>query len=408
MDILEKYILDSISIIREKSKRSDAESIFKHLSSTGATNITMEVVEDSIRLLIVKSKIVNRKTKQGLDSFLIADCQLEPEIEIFDITNTPSCLQKGTPNETVGISVETPKLRNTKTPSLGGSNIEDFTTRVVAIKAFFMNEIYELKQEIESLKQKVCCVGNFSGSKNKNNIFENLELELSLLQQENNFLKTEINQKQKTIDKLLVLNWLHNGNPPVNVYDVNKKLSHNSEKPKSDNIKIKSSGDRKTKIMVAGDSLVKYLQREELSSKKNNVKVITHPGSTTEDMLDYIKPIARRKPDTLIIHTGTNDLTNGVNTMKKNRKLVKVVREIEESEKIKIGFSSVNFCRDKDLEDERNEVNMKLKKYCEGKGFVFIENNNISESGLNNSKLNLNEKGTNILTQNIERSFNHL
>ena len=96
-------------------------------------------------------------------------------------------------------------------------------------------------------------------------------------------------------------------------------------------------------------------------------------------MLDYIKPMARRKPDTLIIHTGTNDLTNGVNTMKKVRKLVKVVREIDESEKIKIGFSSVIYRKDKDLEDERNEVNVKLKKYCEGKGFVFIENDNISE-----------------------------
>ena len=319
---------------------------------------------------------------QGLDSFFIADCQLKPETEISDITNTPSCLQKGTPNETVCISGETPKLRNTKTPSLGGCNIEDFTAGVVEIKAFFMNKIYELKQEMESLKQKVCCGENFSGSKNKNNIFKNLELQFSLLQQENNFLKTEINQKQKTINKLLDLNWLqskgqckvnddnktdkkkvkmpqlHNGNPSVNVYDVNKKLSHNSRKPENDNIKIKSSGDGKTKIMVVGDSLVKYLRQEELSSKKNNFKVITHPGSTTEDMFDYIKPIARRKPDTLIIHTATNDLTNGVNTMKKVRKLVKVVREIDESEKNKIGFSSVIFRKDKDLEDERNEVNM--------------------------------------------------
>ena len=158
--------------------------------------------------------------------------------------------------------------------------------------------------------------------------------------------------------------------------------------------------------MVVGDSLVKYLRREELSSIKNNVKVITHPVSTTEDMLDYIKPIARRKPDTLIIHAGTNDLTNGVNTMKKVRKLVKVVCEIDESEKIKIGFSSVICRKDKDLEDEQNEINVKLKKYCEGKGFVFIENDNIIESGLNNSKLHLNKKGTNILTQNMKRSFN--
>ena len=92
--------------------------------------------------------------------------------------------------------------------------------------------------------------------------------------------------------------------------------------------------------MVVGDSLVKYVRREELSSKKNNVKVITHPRSTIEDVLDYIKPTAQRKPDTLIIHTGTNDLTNGVNTMKKVRKLVKVIRKIHESEKIKIGFFS--------------------------------------------------------------------
>ena len=63
-------------------------------------------------------------------------------------------------------------------------------------------------------------------------------------------------------------------------------------------------------------------------------------------MLDYIKPIARRKPDTFIIHTGTNDLTNGVDAMKKVRKLVKVVCDIDESEKIKIGFSSVIYCKD--------------------------------------------------------------
>ena len=69
---------------------------------------TKKVVEKSIRLLIAKSKVVNRKIKQGLDSFFIVDCQLEPEIEISDITSTPSCLQKGTPNEKVGMSGETP------------------------------------------------------------------------------------------------------------------------------------------------------------------------------------------------------------------------------------------------------------------------------------------------------------
>ena len=130
MDMLEKDILDYISMIREKSKRPHAESIFKHLSSTGATNITMQVVEECIRLLIAKSKVVNRKTKQGLDSFFITDCQLKPEIKLSYSTNSPNCLKKGTPNKTVGISDETPKFGNAKTPSLGGSNIENFIARV--------------------------------------------------------------------------------------------------------------------------------------------------------------------------------------------------------------------------------------------------------------------------------------
>ena len=92
--------------------------------------------------------------------------------------------------------------------------------------------------------------------------------------------------------------------------------------------------------------------------------------------------------------------------MKEVRKLVKVVLEIDESGKIKIGYSSVIYRKDKDFADERNELNMKLKKYCEGKGFVFIENANIIQSGLNNSKLHLNKKATTILTQNIKRSLN--
>ena len=36
-----------------------------------------------------------------------------------------------------------------------------------------------------------------------------------------------------------------------------------------------------------------------------------------------------------------------------------------------MGFSSAIYRKDEDLEDEQNEVNVKLKKYCEGKGFAF-------------------------------------
>ena len=90
-----------------------------------------------------------------------------------------------------------------------------------------MKSAYELKQEIQSLKQ-VCVEENICINKNENNIIEKLELQFFLLQQENNFLKTEINQKQKAIDKLLDLNWLQSKDQ-CKVNDDNKTGKKNDE-----------------------------------------------------------------------------------------------------------------------------------------------------------------------------------
>ena len=47
-------------------------------------------------------------------------------------------------------------------------------------------------------------------------------------------------------------------------------------------------------------------------------------------MLDIVKLPARRKPDTIIIHAATNDITRDINTMK-NRKIVKSIRDCSEN-----------------------------------------------------------------------------
>ena len=62
-------------------------------------------------------------------------------------------------------------------------------------------------------------------------------------------------------------------------------------------------------------------------SKDHTVKIRPHPGATTVDMIDYIKPELRNKPDIVILHCGTNDITNDVNTVKKIKKLVKEIEE---------------------------------------------------------------------------------
>ena len=47
-----------------------------------------------------------------------------------------------------------------------------------------------------------------------------------------------------------------------------------------------------------------------------------HPGATTIDICDYIKPELRQKPDVVIVDCGTNDIPNNINTFKKIKKLV--------------------------------------------------------------------------------------
>ena len=50
----------------------------------------------------------------------------------------------------------------------------------------------------------------------------------------------------------------------------------------------------------------------------------------------------------MLVHTGTNDLTNSVNTISKVRKIVKAVEEMDGNNEIKLGFSSIIVRRDRD------------------------------------------------------------
>ena len=129
-------------------------------------------------------------------------------------------------------------------------------------------------------------------------------------------------------------------------------------------------------------------------SKNDQVQVKTHPDATTENIIDYIKPTIRQKPDIIIIHSGTNDLTKDVNTMSRVRKVAAAVIEIDAKSKIKLGFSGIVARDDINKEEDIVITNNKLEKYCKGNEFFFINNSNIDVSCLNKSKLRLNRKGT--------------
>ena len=66
---------------------------------------------------------------------------------------------------------------------------------------------------------------------------------------------------------------------------------------------------------IVGDSMLNSLDERGLQ-KRHHVKIRNHSGATSQDILDHIKPIIRRKPDTIIVHAGTNDLTANINYLK--------------------------------------------------------------------------------------------
>ena len=87
----------------------------------------------------------------------------------------------------------------------------------------------------------------------------------------------------------------------------------------------------KKEIIIVGDSMIKHVNGRDVS-RDNSVKIRCHPATT--DIIDYVRPTARKKPDMIIIHTGTNDIQNKVITLQKVRKAITTIKEIDVNNEI--------------------------------------------------------------------------
>ena len=50
-------------------------------------------------------------------------------------------------------------------------------------------------------------------------------------------------------------------------------------------------------------------------SKTKKIDLLNFPGSTSTDILTKIVDVLDKKPESIIIHVGTNNLTNDVNLL---------------------------------------------------------------------------------------------
>ena len=91
------------------------------------------------------------------------------------------------------------KFCPTKTLSDKVHEATDFTAQLVAVKALFISEIYQLKIETNRLRENINKVDQNTGD---NNLYQEYKIKNYYLEQQNSLLKQESTLKQYIIDKL--------------------------------------------------------------------------------------------------------------------------------------------------------------------------------------------------------------
>ena len=112
---------------------------------------------------------------------------------------------------------------------------------------------------------------------------------------------TSVNQNSRNID--------HKKEPRIN----------NSEKVNEATVEI--CNKKSKNVVVIGDSILNNINGKGLSKSKK-VDVLNIPGATRVDIVDKIDDVLEGKSESLIVHVGTNDLTNNVNLLNNVKKLL--------------------------------------------------------------------------------------
>ena len=135
------------------------------------------------------------------------------------------------------------------------------------------------------------------------------------------------------------------------------------------------------------------------STKTRESKSNPLGGATSSELLDYIKPTLRKKPFKIIIHVGTNDITNKIDTTPNLKKIVNLVKS--ESPSTIIAFSNVTFHDDKkDMSTKVKDLNLKIAEFCKNE-HVHLINSNITTTHLSKRKLHQNQKGLSTLAKKL-------
>ena len=135
-------------------------------------------------------------------------------------------------------------------------------------------------------------------------------------------------------------------------------------------------------------------------SKPNILKLLISLEQQALTLLKTDEILENQQPKLLIVHAGTNDLTNDVNLLNNVKKIVNKTKK--KSPNTVLTFSNIIVRKNKkNLGKLRTDTNARLKNYCAQKKLSLINHDNIKESHLGIKKLHLNRKGNSLFAKNL-------
>ena len=188
--------------------------------------------------------------------------------------------------------------------------------------------------------------------------------------------QNDINTKSNTVDTKSDEKDSFDSTKNIKEYAGKNKANNSLNKTESRDVKLKTNKGKKIRVEILGDSMLNSMLKEKELNKNAdiNIKIRKYPGASSTDILNYIKPSLRKKPDQIVIHPGTNDLTNNHNYLNDVHKIVKMVVK-ETCKNTKLCFSSL-ICRTdlKDIDKKVIKTNTHLKTIVSSKTYNHSEN----------------------------------
>ena len=184
----------------------------------------------------------------------------------------------------------------------------------------------------------------------------------------------------------------------------------------------RSANSRPCKAFIVGDSVTQILSSRRLSDSDLQVKIKSHSGGHLQDLHNSITRMAETDSelicaaDVILIHGGTNNLSDGVSAENLTEQLERIADIIENvNPESKIILSSVLPHKNDKLGNQLiNQANQTLKQLCTRKSYCFLDNterlteNGVPDTTLYRDNIHLNAKGGKVFGEAISRTIRDL